>query len=145
MTLGDFVGQQHVQRHGASRGLFATAELLVYFMNDDLSTPSHSCTLLLPVSPAVMFKIDELLKSQDWAKKIQRCTKTFIHQKILLNMLLNPNCSITENGRATWYDVYLLSWFHYFLTSEYPVYKMHGMSYQYTVCLKKRTATSNIT
>jgi len=52
-------------------------------------------------------------------------------------MLLNPNCSITENGRATWYDVYLLSWFHYFLTSEYPVYKMHGMSYQYTVCLKK--------
>jgi len=29
MTLNDFEGQQYFQRHGASCGLFATAELLV--------------------------------------------------------------------------------------------------------------------
>jgi len=29
MTLSDFEGQQNFQRHGAARGLFAIAELLV--------------------------------------------------------------------------------------------------------------------
>ena len=90
MTLGDFVGQQHVQRHGASRGLFATAELLVYFMNDDLSTPSHSCTLLLPVSPAVMFKIDELLKSQDWAKKNPKMYENIYSSKNTSKHVIKP-------------------------------------------------------
>jgi len=39
----------------ASRGVFVTAKLLLYF-SGNLPTSSHSCTLLLPVLQVVIFK-----------------------------------------------------------------------------------------
>jgi len=52
MTLSNCEWEPNFQRQGASRRLFTTFELLVYFINGNLPTPDHWCTLLLPTSVA---------------------------------------------------------------------------------------------